>query len=48
VVLRIVSKDGREKIGLAGLFKLERKTRKKKRIKRMRTSLLVGGAGAIL
>jgi hypothetical protein len=44
-VLRI---DGWEKRGFDGVFKFERKTRIKRRITRMRTSLLVGGDGAIL
>ena len=46
-VLRIVSKDGREKRGDEGAFEFERKSREMRRVTRMRTSLPVGGDGAI-
>lgn len=41
------AKDGEEKKGVDGLFTLERESREKRRIMRMRTSLLVGGDGDI-
>lgn len=45
-VLRIASKDG-EKRDEDGVFEFERKSREMRRVTRMRTSLPVGGGGAI-
>ena len=46
-VFIMASKDGREKRGDDGAFEFERKTREMRRVTRMRTSLPVGGDGAI-
>ena len=46
-VLRITSTDGREKRGEDGAFEFERKIKEMRRDMRIRTSLPVGGDGAM-